>query len=110
MKYDWACKVDFVKELKELQRKIKRSMCQGPGPWKRGQILMQLQMAIMTKNEETQSNLYSSGHWRRKFGASNSDRSPVSVPLVPGAPAAAADGEGGGGGTDSSLTRVSEMR
>lgn len=36
--------------------------------------------------------------------------SAVSVPLVPGAPAAAADGEGGGGGTDSSLTRVSEMR
>lgn len=36
--------------------------------------------------------------------------SPVSAPLVPGAPAATADGEGGGGGTDSSLTRVSEMR
>lgn len=36
--------------------------------------------------------------------------SPVSAPLVPGAPAAAADGDGGGGGTDSSFTRVSEMR
>lgn len=36
--------------------------------------------------------------------------SPVSAPLAPGVPAAAADGEGGGGGTDSSFTRVSEMR
>lgn len=36
--------------------------------------------------------------------------SPVSQPLAPAAPTAAADGEGGGGGTDSSLTRVSEMR
>lgn len=36
--------------------------------------------------------------------------SPVSAPLVPGVPAVATDGEGGGGGTDSSLTRVSEMR
>ena len=35
-----VCKVDFVKEQKELQSYIRRSMCQEPGPQKRGQIII----------------------------------------------------------------------
>lgn len=58
IKYVWVCKVDFVKEQKELQNKIRRSMCQETGPQKRGQIIIQLQMAIMTKNEETEVDLH----------------------------------------------------
>ena len=33
-------------------------MCQETGPQKRGQIIIQLQIAIMTKNKETEVNLH----------------------------------------------------
>lgn len=67
MKYDWVCKVDFLKELKELKRKAQKKHLPGTRNTNGKNSHSIANGKNDLKKEEAEINLDTSGHWRVKF-------------------------------------------